>query len=173
MRRVVVTGMGIVAPTGTETNTAWRQAVNGCCAVRKITLFDTTGLPVTIAGEISNFDASALLGAKVARQASRFVQFASAAAHQALLDANYDAEMQGADCGCLIGNAIGGMGEIAESACLLKERGAARVSPLTLPYALPNMASGFVAIRHQLRGPNFAIASAAQVAPTPLAKQPV
>ena len=160
MRRVVVTGLGIVAPTGGNKDAAWRNTLEGRSGIRQITLFDTSQLPVHIAGEVTDFDASDLLGPKTARQASRFVQFACVAAHEALRDANYAADLLGDHCGCLIGNAIGGTGEIAASACLLKERGVSKISPLTLPYVLPNMASGFVAIQNQLRGPNFAIASA-------------
>lgn len=160
MRRVVVTGMGIVAPTGCDVATAWEGAVSGRSAITKISRFDTEELPVRIAGEITDFDASDLLGSKTARQASRFVQFASQAAHEALADASFPDGSYAEQCGCLIGVAIGGLGEIEAASCLIKERGASRVSPFVLPYAIPNMASGFVAIRHGLKGPNFAIATA-------------
>lgn len=160
MRRVVVTGIGLVAPTGVDAQTAWQGALRGQSAVKKITLFDTDELPVQIAAEISDFDATPLLGAKTTRQTSRFVQFAAVASDEALRDAQYDAGAQGATCGCLIGVAIGGLGEIEQSSCLLKERGVSKVSPLTLPYAIPNMASGFVAIQNKLKGPNFVIATA-------------
>lgn len=160
MRRIVVTGLGTVAPAGRDTSTAWQCAVSGESAVKKISLFETEDLPVQIAAEVPDFDASDLLGPKTARQTSRFVQFAAVAADEALRDADYDADSLGEKCGCLIGVAIGGMGEIEQSACLLKERGASKISPLTLPYAIPNMAAGFVAIQYQLQGPNFSIATA-------------
>lgn len=160
MRRVVITGLGILAPTGPNVRAAWDSAIAGQSAVRHISRFDTSALPVSIAAEVQNFDACDLLGAKTARQASRFVQFSAVASSEALADAGFDPSTMGAYCGCLIGVAIGGLGEIEESSCLLKERGAARISPLTLPYAIPNMASGFVAIQHQLSGPNFSIATA-------------
>ncbi len=160
MRRVVITGMGMLAPTGANVRDAWDSAVAGRTAVRQIERFDCSELPVSIAAEVPDFDASELLGVKTARQASRFVQFSAVASDEALRDAGYDPETMGDDCGCLIGVAIGGLGEIEESSCLLKERGASRISPLTLPYAIPNMAAGFVAIQHRLRGPNFAIATA-------------
>ena len=150
----------MVAPTGGDVRTSWQQTLSGTSAIRRITLFDSVELPVRIAAEVADFDASDLLGVKTARQTSRFVQFASVAAHEALHDADYDSDSHGQYCGCLIGVAIGGLGEIEQSACLLKERGASKVSPFTLPYAIPNMAAGFVAIGHQLKGPNFAIATA-------------
>ncbi|MDM4018341.1 beta-ketoacyl-ACP synthase II [Roseiconus lacunae] len=160
MRRVVVTGIGIVAPTGNDVRSAWSGVLSGKSFIRSIQNFDASQLPVTIAGEVDNFDASGLLGAKVARQSSRFVQLAAVAADEALRDAGFDREEMGRQCGCLIGVGIGGLGEIEASSCLLAERGASRVSPLTLPYAIPNMASGFVAIEHNLLGPSFGLATA-------------
>lgn len=160
MRRVVITGLGMVAPTGVGVAAAWRTVLQGKSSIRKISRFDTSTLPVQIAGEVTNFDATDLLGSKVARQTSRFVQFASVTAQEALVDAGYDATTHGLRCGCMIGVAIGGLGEIEESALLLKERGASKILPHTLPYALPNMAAGVVAIQQQLRGPNLAVASA-------------
>lgn len=160
MRRIVVTGLGIVSPNGLGQSNAWGAAISGKSAVRRISLFDTSDLPVSIAGEIQEFDASELLGAKTVRQTSRFVQFACVAANEALSDAGYSPETQGNRCGCMIGVAIGGLGEIEESSCVLKEFGPSKILPHTLPFALPNMAAGYVAIRHQLFGPNLAIATA-------------
>jgi len=160
MRRVVVTGLGIVAPTGLGVSTAWQEAVSGRSAISRITRFDVSGLPVQIAGEVNDFDATDLLGAKTARQTSRFVQFAAMAAAEALRDAGYDAELHGPQCGCLIGVAIGGLGEIEDSSITLHEHGASKVLPHTLPFAIPNMAAGFVAIQHRLTGPNLAVATA-------------
>lgn len=160
MRRVVITGLGIVAPTGVGVATAWDTALQGRSSIRKISRFDTTALPVHIAGEVPDFDATEFLGSKVARQTSRFIQFASVTAQEALVDAGYNASLHGHKCGCIIGVAIGGLGEIEESALILKERGAAKVQPHTLPYSLPNMAAGVVAIQQQLFGPNLAVASA-------------
>jgi 3-oxoacyl-[acyl-carrier-protein] synthase II len=160
MRRIVVTGLGIVAPTGIGVNVAWQSALSGKSAAGKISLFNTDVLPVSIAAEVPNFDATELLGAKTARQTSRFVQFACQAAHETLADCGFDAQAHGKRCGTMIGVAIGGLGEIEESACILKEQGPSKVSPHVLPYALPNMASGVVAIRHQLFGPNTCVVTA-------------
>ncbi len=150
----------MVAPTGVGVPAAWQAALSGRSAISRITRFDTTGLPVQIAGEVTNFDATDLLGAKTVRQTSRFVQFATVAADEALRDAGYDADAHGPRCGCLIGVAIGGLGEIEESSITLHEHGASKVLPHTLPFAIPNMASGFVAIQHRLSGPNLAVATA-------------
>ncbi len=160
MRRVVVTGLGIVAPTGVGVEHAWPEALSGRSSVGKVTLFDAQALPVSIAAEVRGFDATELLGAKTARQTSRFVQFACQAAHEALADCGYEQGQHGQRCGCMIGVAIGGLGEIEESAILLKEHGPSKVSPHVLPYALPNLASGIVAIRHQLFGPNTCVVTA-------------
>ncbi len=160
MRRVVVTGLGMVAPTGSDVTSAWQAALSGHSPIRKITRFDTSELPVSIAGEVPDFDATDLLGAKTERQTSRFVQFASAAGQEALGDAGFESDRHGDVCGCIIGVAIGGLGEIEQCALTLRDRGAAKVLPHTLPYAIPNMAAGFVAIRHELKGPNVAPATA-------------
>ena len=160
MRRVVVTGLGLVAPTGVGVASAWHTTLQGKSSIQKISLFDTFALPVHIAGEVKGFDATDVMGPKVARQSSRFVQFACVSAREALLDAGYEATLHGHKCGCIIGVAIGGLGEIEESAVLLRERGASKVLPHTLPYSLPNMASGVVAIQEELYGPNLAVASA-------------
>ncbi len=160
MRRVVVTGLGMVAPTGGDVSSAWRSTLTGRSPIRLIERFNTEQLPVRIAGEVADFDASELLGSKTARQTSRFVQFASVAGNEALSDAGYEPERHGSVCGCIIGVAIGGLGEIEESSLTLRDRGAAKVLPHTLPYAIPNMAAGFVAIRHGLLGPNVAPATA-------------
>lgn len=160
MRRVVITGLGMVAPTGIGVHNAWEAVLSGKSFVGKTTLCRTDNLPVSIAAEVRNFDASPLLGSKVARQTSRFVQFACQAAQETVEHSGYDLEKHGQRCGCFIGVAIGGLGEIEESACILKEQGWLKVSPHVLPYALPNMASGVVAIRHKMYGPNVAVVTA-------------
>ncbi|MEI2768858.1 MAG: beta-ketoacyl synthase N-terminal-like domain-containing protein [Nitrosomonas sp.] len=110
MRRVVITGLGIVSPTGVGIETAWRNALSGASCVGKIVRFDTSSLPVHIAAEANDFDGVALLGGKKARQTSRFIQFAEVAAQETLRDAGYDASAHGQCCGCIIGVAIGGIG---------------------------------------------------------------
>lgn len=160
MRRIVITGLGIVSPTGIGVENAWKGCIGGISAVRQIQHFSTLGLPVTIAAEVDAFDASPLLGTKLVRQTSRFVQFACVAADEALKDAGCLGASELPRCGCIIGSAIGALGEIEESACALKEFGASKVMPHTLPFALPSMAAGYVAMRHRLMGPNLAVATA-------------
>ncbi len=160
MRRVVITGLGIVAPTGVGVETAWNSVLSGVSSIRKIQRFDTQSLPVRIGGEVPGFDALALFGSKKARQTSRFVQFSEVAAAEALSDAGYDPELHGERCGCIIGVAIGGIGEIEESAITLKERGPDRVLPHSLPYSLPSIASGIVATEHKIYGPNLCVCTA-------------
>lgn len=160
MRRVVVTGLGIVAPTGNSTRDAWNMALRGESAVNRISLFDASELPVQIAAEVRNFDATELLGAKEARQSSRFVQFATSASDQAIKDSGLDTTRNPERIGCLMGVGIGGFGEIEQQAHVFRESGPRRVSPLLLPYAIPNMAAGFPSIHFGLRGPCFTTATA-------------
>jgi 3-oxoacyl-[acyl-carrier-protein] synthase II len=160
MRRVVVTGLGVVAPTGNTVVDAWRAALSGRSFVGNITQFDASQLPVQLAAEVRGFDPATVMSAKEARQSSRFVQFAAGAASQAVADAQLDVSQIAERCGTMIGVGIGCMGKIEEGAISLRDRGPERVSPLLMPYAIPNMAAGFVSILQGLRGPNLCIATA-------------
>jgi 3-oxoacyl-[acyl-carrier-protein] synthase II len=159
-RRVVVTGLGIVAPTGNCVREAWESALNCRSAVARIRSFDASGLAVQIAAEVKDFDCIGLLGEKLARQSSRFVQFSAAAVREALDDCGLDPSDEADRCGCIIGVGLGASGTMEHEAYVLRDRGARRVSPLMLPYAIPNMAAAFAAIRHGLRGPSFCVATA-------------
>lgn len=160
MRRVVITGLGIVAPTGNDVASAWEAAVAGRSAVGRISLFDASQMPVRIAAEVRGFDPTSAMSVKDARQSSRFVQFACAASKQALDDSGLDTARVGERTGCIIGAGIGGIGEIEEGAGIIRERGPSRIPPHLLPYAIPNMAAGFAAILSHLQGPSFCVASA-------------
>ena len=158
MRRVVVTGLGMVAPTGVTVGEAWNTALAGKSAVGPITHFDATDAPVRIAAEVKGFDPEIVMNAKVARQSCRFVQFAAAATQEALQDANIT---DGSDrYGAVIGVGIGGFGVIEEQSLVCDRKGPRRVSPVFLPHCIPNMAPGFTSILKNLRGPNFCTASA-------------
>lgn len=160
MRRVVITGLGMVAPTGNRVGDAWEAALAGRSGVGPVTLFDATELPVRIAAEVKGFDALPYMDAKEARQSSRFVQFSAAAIHDALADSGVDLDRDPDRHGCIIGVGLGGFGEIEEQSHVFHEAGHRRVSPLLLPYAIPNMAAGFAAIAERLQGPSFCTASA-------------
>lgn len=160
MRRVVVTGLGIVAPTGNCVHDAWETALAGRSAVDRISLFDPAALPVQIAAEVRGFDPSAAMDPKKARQSSRFVQFSAGAAREAIDSSGLDLSNGVHRYGCVIGVGLGAFGDIEEGAHTLRDAGPRRISPLLLPYTIPNMAAGFISMAHGLRGPGFGTATA-------------
>jgi 3-oxoacyl-[acyl-carrier-protein] synthase II len=160
MRRVVVTGLGMVAATGNSVSQAWEAALAGRSAVGRISLFDASDFPVQIAAEVRDFDPSTVMSLKEARQSSRFVQFAAAAAREALGDSGLDVNTGSDRYGCAIGVGLGAIGKIEQGAYTCRDRGPRRVSPHFLPYVIPNMAAGFVSVALGLRGPNFSMATA-------------
>ncbi len=160
MRRVVVTGMGMVAPGGNTVSAAWDRVVSGRSAVAPISLFDASDLPVQIAAEVRGFDPTTVLSKKESRQSTRFVQFATAALSEARARAGLEDATNTERIGCCLGVGIGGFGEIEAEAGVLREKGPRRVSPLLLAYVPPNMAAGFPAITFGLQGPNLSVSTA-------------
>jgi 3-oxoacyl-[acyl-carrier-protein] synthase II len=162
MRRVVVTGLGMVAPTGNCVRDAWETALAGRSAVGRISLFNASEfeLPVLIAAEVHGFDASIAMGEKVARQSSRFVQFSAGAAKEAIEQSGLDLSNGVHRYGCIVGVGLGAFGAIEEGAHTFRDEGHRRISPLLLPYTIPNIAAGFISVTHGLRGPGFCTASA-------------
>lgn len=168
MRRVVVTGMGLVSPLGVGVETAWKRVVAGESGVRRITEFDVSDLPAQIAGVVprgttpDTFDPNTLIPPKEQRRVEDFMLYALAASDEAVKQAGLGdlTDEQRARAGVLIGSGIGGFKSIAENAIILKEQGPRRISPYFIPRALINEASGMVSIRHQLRGPNHAVVTA-------------
>ena len=163
MRRVVITGMGVLSPIGNSLDTFWNNAVAGVNGIGTITKFDISGgFPVTIAGELKGFVASDYMDAKTARRSAQFTQYAVAAAKMAVDDAGIDfkAEPDPYRCGCTVGSGVGGI-EITETEVLRMERGKTfKVSPFSIPEMIANMAAGTIAIEHGLRGPNYGVVSA-------------
>jgi 3-oxoacyl-[acyl-carrier-protein] synthase II len=160
-RRVVVTGMGTVTPVGHDVPSTWKALVAGCSGVKRITAFDASILPVHIAAEVKDFDATAYLAQREARRADRFAQFALVAAQEAVTDASLS--LDGPDnehVGVLTGTGIGGILTLVENVEILQQRGPRKVSPLLVPMMMPNAAAGQIAIHFGLQGPNFALASA-------------
>jgi 3-oxoacyl-[acyl-carrier-protein] synthase II len=159
--RVVVTGIGIVCPTGASRDDAWAAVAAGRSGIAPISRFDASGLETTFAGEASGFDPVAHLGRKDARRTDRYAQFAVAAAREALAQAGLSIDDGNADrVGAFIGTAMGGMETLEQGAATLAADGPSRLSPFFVPMFLPNMASGTVAIATGARGPNFAPTSA-------------
>ncbi|MCY3945719.1 MAG: beta-ketoacyl-ACP synthase II [Anaerolineaceae bacterium] len=160
-RRVVVTGMGIICPTGNDVEEAWSNARNGVTGIDTITSFDTSGLENHFAGEVRNFDARAFLGRREVRRTDRVTHLGLYAAQQAIEDAALEVtEENRYDVGCVMGSGIGGIGSLFESIRQFLEKGASSVSPLMVPMMLPDSPSGKVSMKWGLRGPNFAISTA-------------
>jgi 3-oxoacyl-[acyl-carrier-protein] synthase II len=160
-RRVVVTGMGMITPIGSDQETVWSNLVEGVSGVGPITHFDTTGYPTRIAAEVKGFDPVDFMDRKTARNIGRYCQFALAASKLALADAALDpAAYDPDDVGVIVSSGIGGMEEIERNHTVLLERGPRRVSPFTTPMMIADMAAGVVAIHARAGGPNYALVSA-------------
>ncbi len=160
-RRVVVTGMGLVTPLGNDRATTWESIVAGRSGAAPIAHFDASELPVRIAAEVKGFDPVAHLSAREARRFGAFTHYAVAAADEALGDAGYRVDQGNAErTGVFISSGIGGFDLIEREHERLLDGGPDRISPFFIPGYMPNMAAGLVSIRHGLKGPNSATATA-------------
>jgi len=169
MRRVVVTGMGLLSPFGVGVEHGWKEILSGKSAARKITEFEVEDLACKIAhviprgdGSNATFHPEAYLEPKELRKIGDFILYGIAAADEALKDSGWEPktpEEQYAT-GVLIGSGIGGIEGIAENALILQERGPRRISPFFIPGQIINLVSGQVSIRHKLKGPNHAVVTA-------------
>lgn len=128
--------------------------------VDRISTFDATELPVRIAAEVRGFDPAAAMDAKAARRSSRFIQFALAAAAEALADGGLDVRQSPERYGCFLGVGVGALSDVETAALSLRDEGPRKVSPFLIPYTIPNMAAGVVSIAQGLEGPNMGIATA-------------
>jgi 3-oxoacyl-[acyl-carrier-protein] synthase II len=169
MRRVVVTGMGIVGPLGCGVDVTWKNILNGKSGARRVETFEVDDLPCKIAcviprgdGTGGSFNPDQWMEPKEQRKVDDFIIFAVTAATQALNDAGWHPSTpeEQNSTGVMIGSGIGGIEGIAETAITLKERGPRRVSPFFIPGRLINLAGGYVSIMHQLKGPNHAVVTA-------------
>jgi 3-oxoacyl-[acyl-carrier-protein] synthase II len=169
MRRVVVSGIGLVTPFGVGTDNNWRRLTAGESGLRAIQSFDVSDLPAKIAGQVprgdtksSLFNADDWVPPKDQRKMDLFITFAMCAAVQAVEDSGWlPQDEDGRErTGVMIGSGIGGLPGIAEMAMTLHERGPRRVSPFFIPASLINLASGNVSIRYGFRGPNHAVVTA-------------
>lgn len=168
MRRVVVTGLGLVTPLGCGVEQTWEKLIAGRSGVRGIQSFDVSDLPSKIAGIVprgdgdGDFNVDDWVPPKDRRKMADFVMFGLAAAQQAVADSGWapDAEEDLERTGVLIGSGIGGLQSIVDGAKVLEERGPRRLSPFFIPAALINLISGHVSIRFGFRGPNHAVVTA-------------
>ncbi|MFN8448010.1 MAG: beta-ketoacyl-ACP synthase II [Anaerolineae bacterium] len=160
-RRVVVTGMGILCPTGNSVEEAWQNAAAGKTGIRTIQRFDTSHLENHFGGEVKGFDAEAFLGKREARRTDRVTQMALFVADQAVRDAGLEVTDENRyDIACIVGSGIGGITAIVESVRAFFEKGPKFVSPLMVPMMLPDAPSSKISMAYGLRGPNFAISTA-------------
>ncbi len=160
-RRVVVTGLGIVSPLGNDLESTWSNIVNGKSGAGHITKFDPTEFSTTFAAELKGYDEVSGLSPKEVRRIDPFIQYALTASDQAIKDADLSLEnVEKTRIGVSIGSGIGGLGSIEDNALILKDKGPRKISPFFVPGAIINMASGNVAIKYNLQGPNISIVSA-------------
>ncbi len=169
MRRVVVTGMGMVSPLGCGVETTWSNVLAGKSGVGRVAGFPVDDLACQVAGQIprgtaaeGKFDPNDWMEPKESRKVDPFIVYAVAAAEQALNDAGWHPESNDDQIttGVLIGSGIGGLDGIEDAAITLRDRGPRRISPFFIPGRLINLAAGQVSIRHHLRGPNHAVVTA-------------
>lgn len=169
MRRVVVTGLGMVSPLANGVEPTWKRILNSESGAKRIDSFDVSDLTCQIAcmvprgdGTNGTFNADQWMEPKEQRKVDDFIVFAMAAATQALDDANWHPTTEEDRCatGTMIGSGIGGIEGIGEAAVILKERGPRKLSPFFIPGRLINLASGYVSINHGLKGPNHAVVTA-------------
>jgi 3-oxoacyl-[acyl-carrier-protein] synthase II len=169
MRRVVVTGLGLVTPLACGVEATWKRLLAGQSGIKRVEKFEVSDLACKIAGQVprgagaeGSFNPDDWMEPKEQRKVDDFIIFAMSAATQALDDADwhpreYDDQIVS---GVLIGSGIGGVEGIAETALILRDRGPRRVSPFFIPGRLINLASGYVSITHSLKGPNHAVVTA-------------
>ena len=169
LRRVVITGLGLVTPLGCGVEASWSRLIAGGNGARRIAEFEVADLACQIAcfiprgnGTEGKFNPDDWMEPKEQRKVDDFIVYAMAAATQALADAGWKADSVDKQerTGVLIGSGIGGLSGIADTSLLLKEKGPRRVSPFFIPGRLINLASGYVSIEHGLKGPNHAVVTA-------------
>jgi len=169
MRRVVITGLGLVSPLAGNVEDSWQRLLAGESGARRVDAFPVDDLPAQIAclipkgdGKNGSFNADLYMEPKEQRKVDPFIVYAMGAADQALNDAGWQPQSDAEQCasGVMIGSGIGGVGGIVEAGYTLRDKGARRVSPFFIPGRLINLASGYVSIKHHLRGPNHAVVTA-------------
>ncbi len=160
-RRVVVTGLGVVCPTGVTVTDAWAGILAGRSGIGPITRFDTSTFTSRIGGEVKDFDVAAYLSAKEARRFDTFIHYGLAAAKQAVVDSGIEVTPENAErIGCVIGSGIGGLPLIEETHEAVTAGGIRKVSPFFVPGSIINMVAGLLSIEYGFKGPNLAIVSA-------------
>ena len=159
MKRVVITGMGVISPIAKDITTYWNSLQNGVLGISEITSIPTDELVVKIAGEVKDFKPEDFgVDKDMARRADLFTQYAMAAAQQAMTDSKLSVNPE--RLGVYIGSGIGGIKTFHNEHTKMLQNGAGRVSPLFIPMMIPNMAAGNVAIIHHAEGPCLPVVTA-------------
>lgn len=160
MKRVVVTGMGALTPVGNCVKDYWESVTNGVNGIDEIKAFDVSESKYKFAGELKNFDASAILDKNTMRKSDLFTQYALCAAQEAVDDSGIDGKVDENRFGVYFGSGIGGFDTFCKEHTTFLERGARRVSPLFIPKMIYNIATGNIAIRFKCKGANMAVSTA-------------
>ncbi|MGK0255629.1 MAG: 3-oxoacyl-[acyl-carrier-protein] synthase II [Arcobacteraceae bacterium] len=165
MQRVVITGIGMINSLGSNVKDSFDAIVNGQTGIDKITLFDASEFSVQIAGEVKDFDPTAIMGKKESKKADRFIQLGIHAAQEAMEDAKIVTDNKVSDdisdtFGIVAASGIGGLTNIEKNSVICVNRGANKISPFFIPSSLVNMLGGFITIQHNLKGPNISAATA-------------
>ncbi|HEF7880968.1 beta-ketoacyl-ACP synthase II [Campylobacter jejuni] len=160
MKRVVVTGIGMINALGLDKESSFKAICNGESGVNKITLFDATDFPVQIAAEVKNFDPLEVVDGKEVKKIDRFIQLGIKAAREAMQDAGFNEELDKEEFGIVSASGIGGLPNIEKNSIICSERGPRKISPFFIPSALVNMLGGLISIEHGLKGPNISCVTA-------------
>ena len=160
-RRVVVTGMGLVIPTGIGVETAWKNVCEGKSGIGPLTRFDTNGFDTKIAGEVKSFNPELYIDKKEIKKMDLFIHFAIAAAKEALEDAQLAITPENSEqIGVIVGTGLGGLPSLERYHKILLEKGPSRISPFFIPMLIANLASGQIAIQFGPKGPNTCVVTA-------------
>ena len=152
-RRVVVTGIGTINPIGHNVEETWKSIEEGKCGIAPISLFDTKGMKVTLAGEVKDFDVTKYIDKKEAKKMDRFIQMGMIASHEAMLDSGLDINnIDSHRFGVIVSSGIGGLGSIEKNYQTAEKRGFDRVSPFFIPMTISNLAAGHIAIAYHAQG---------------------
>ncbi|MBA1438628.1 MAG: beta-ketoacyl-ACP synthase II [Epsilonproteobacteria bacterium] len=160
MRRVVVTGLGMINAVGNDKESAFKAICDGECGIDTITLFNPEGYAAQIAGEVKNFDPATVMAAKEVKKADRFIHLGLKAAQEAMVDADFGDDIDKTRFGISAASGIGGLPSIEKNSIILDGRGPRRISPFFIPGALVNMLGGFVSIEYGIQGPNLSCVTA-------------
>lgn len=164
-RRVVITGLGVISPVGNTLDTFWDSLINGRSGITQLTVVDPEKFPSKIAGQIHDFDPEAFFEPKEARRTDRFIQFAIAAADNAVADSKLDMSQEDPHrIGVIVGSGIGGLKTIEDQQHRFARRGPRGISPFFIPMMIVDMASGMISIRHGMKGPNLCVVTACATA---------